>query len=301
MSAEADPARILFLFADGVGLGSDDADVNPLAAAAMPRLNDLVGGPLTASVAERVDDHLVLRALDARLGHEGLPQSATGQTALLTGRNAADVMSGHYGPWPGPTLQRELEENTLVHAAPGSAELSNAYPPGYFAALDAGRARVNVPVYAARQAGVSLFDLDDYRAGRGLAADLTGEHFAHLDASIEPLSARGAGRRLAAQAGRASFTFFDLWWTDRIGHRGTFAEAVAFAERFDAFLAGVLDGLDGTTLLLTSDHGNFEDKSTRSHTARPVPLLAVGPKADAFSTCTSLLDVYPAVLRVWSA
>ena len=299
MSAEADRTRILFLFVDGVGLGSDDADVNPLAAADMPRLQDLLGGPLTASVASRSDDGLVVRALDARLGHGGLPQSATGQTALLTGRNAAEVMSGHYGPWPGPTLKRELEDATLFHVAPGTAELANAYPPGYFAALEAGRARVNVPVYAAQQAGVDLFDLDDYRDGQGLAADLTGEHFAELDPEIEPVPARDAGGRLASHAKRATFTFFDLWWTDRIGHRGTFHDAVVFAERLDAFLEGVLDGLDGTTLVLTSDHGNFEDKTTRTHTERPVPLLAVGPRADAFAACTSILDVYPAARTAW--
>ena len=299
MSAERTSARILFLFVDGLGLGSDDPAVNPLAAAAMPRLEERLGGPLTASVEERSGDGFVLRALDARLGHDGLPQSATGQTALLTGRNAADVMSGHYGPWPGPTLKKELEEATLFHAAPGSTGLANAYPPGYFAALEAGRARVNVPVYAARQAGVTLLDLEDYRAGRGLAADLTGEHFADLDPAIEPLTAHDAGRRLAAHATEATFTFFDLWWTDRIGHRGTFAEAVAFAERLDAFVGGVLEGLDGATLLLTSDHGNFEDKSTRTHTAHAVPLLAVGPHAAVFSECASLVDVYPAVLRAW--
>lgn len=301
MSADPSPARILFLFIDGVGLGPDDPATNPFAAAATPRLRELLGAPLTSAAPARSEDGLVVRALDARLGHDGLPQSATGQTALLTGRNAADLMSGHYGPWPGPTLKKVLEDGTLFHEAPGRPELANAYPPGYFEALDAGRARVNVPVYAARRAGVELLDLDDYRAGRGLAADLTGEHFASLDASIGVLTARAAGRRLAAQAERASFTFFDLWWTDRIGHRGTLADAVAFAERLDEFVGGVVDALAGATLLLTSDHGNFEDKTTRTHTGHPVPLLALGPEAGAFAACASILDVYPAVRRAWGA
>lgn len=319
MSAEAAPAKFLFVFFDGVGLGKHDADVNPFAAARMERLRDLIGAPPTERAGPRHVDGVVFRSLDAQLGHTGLPQSATGQTALLTGRNGAEIMSGHYGPWPGPTLQRELDKETLFHRAPGVARLANAYPPGYFAALEDGRARVNAPVYAARHAGVSLFDLDDYRAGRGIAADLTGDHFTRLEPDVAPISARAAGERLAGASRGATFTFFDQWLTDRIGHRGTFMEAVTFAERLDGFVGGLVDALrspepiranepesvhgeaqvGGVTMVLTSDHGNFEDKSVRTHTAHPVPLLAVGPHADAFTECTSILDVYPAIVRVW--
>lgn len=299
MSAEPTAARILFLFLDGVGLGSGDADVNPLVAAPMPRLRDLIDGPPVARTAERSLPGFVFRHLDAGLGFAGLPQSATGQTALLTGRNGAQIMSGHYGPWPGPTLRQELRDGTLFHLAPGRGQLANVYPPGWFEAVDAGRARANVPVFAALQAGVPLLELDDYRAGRGVASDLTGAYLAGLDATIEPIDPPAAGARLVTCAAGTSFTFFDLWLTDRIGHRGSFADAVAFAVQLDGFLGGVVDALDGVTLVVTSDHGNFEDKAVRTHTRNPVPLLAVGPEAERFAGCGSILDVCGAVRSAW--
>ena len=77
-----------------------------------------------------------------------------------------------------------------------------------------------------------------------------------------------------------------------------FAEAVTLIEKLDGFLAGLVPALGETTLLVTSDHGNLEDKSTRSHTRNPVPLLAIGPQAAAFAEARSLLDVAPALRRV---
>lgn len=299
MSAEQRPASFLFLFIDGVGIGPDDPDTNPLAAADIPRLHALLGGRPVAGTPAREGEGEIYRPLDATLGHQGLPQSATGQTALLTGRNGAAIMDGHYGPWPGPTLRDVLRKDTLFHQAPGPARLPNVYPPGYFRAIDDGRARVNVPVFAAQQAGVPLLDLNDYRDGRGIPADLTGEFMERIDPSLAPLEPAEAGRRLAREAGAGTFTFFDLWLTDRIGHRGTFAEAVAFASRLDGFLGGVLDNLAGSTLVITSDHGNFEDKTVRTHTKHPVPLIAVGPDAGRFSACTSILDVAPAIRGAW--
>jgi 2,3-bisphosphoglycerate-independent phosphoglycerate mutase len=56
--------------------------------------------------------------------------------------------------------------------------------------------------------------------------------------------------------------------------------------------------------LLTSDHGNLEDLSTRRHTANPVPALLIGAPAyrNAFATLLKGRDqdltiVAPAILQ----
>jgi hypothetical protein len=294
-------AKLLFLFLDGVGLGEGDPAHNPLAAASMPTLRALVGAPLTGALLPVTKPELSVRALDAALGYEGLPQSATGQTALLTGRNAAELMRGHYGPYPGPTLRAFLDQGTLfseVQRAGGSVRLANAYPPGFFAALERGRRRLNVPTYAALAAGLQLATLDDYLRGKGISADMDGAYLAQLEPRARTLEPEAAGERLSAMAQQASLTFFDLWLTDAAGHRWPFGEAVALAERLDRFVAGVLAALGEATLLIVSDHGNFEDKSVKSHTRNPVPLVAVGPGAEAFAGCSSLLDVAPSVRRL---
>ena len=285
---------------DGVGLGSCEAAVNPFVAAKPPFLNDLLGGSFTASLPERRSARFTFKHLDVSLGYAGLPQSATGQTALLTGKNGAAVMNGHYGPWPGPTLKAVLEAGTLfseVRDSGGRAHLANVYPPGYFHAVAAGKQKENVPVYAAKAAGLSLQTLSDYRAGNAVSVDLTGEYLQRLEPALPLLTPFESGQRLANLATQAAFTFFDFWPTDATGHRGSFDEAVALVEKLDAFLNGVVTGLGGVTLLVTSDHGNLEDKTTRSHTVAPVPLLVVGPGAERFGGADSLLHVAPLICK----
>ncbi len=209
-------------------------------------------------------------------------------------------MRGHYGPYPGPTLKKILDGGTLfteVRRSGGQVALANAFPPGYFAALEAGKLRVNVPVYAAQRAGVPLLTLADYHRGEAISADLDGRYLHGLDARSAPQSPEKAGKTLADLAQRATLTFFDFWLSDTAGHRWSFADTAALLEKFDAFLTGLVPALGEVTLLLTSDHGNLEDKSSRSHTRNAVPLLIHGPLEPHFAGATSLLDVAPAVRR----
>ena len=203
-------------------------------------------------------------------------------------------MNGHYGPWPGPTLKRALDKGTLFSealAAGRTVALANAFPPGYFQALQSGQQRVNVPVYAARKVGVRLRTPADYLAGNATSADMDGGYLG------KPRPLREAGAELAKLAQGYGLTFFDFWLSDTAGHRWPLAEAVQLVGKLDGFLSGVVSTLGDATLFITSDHGNLEDKSTRSHTRNPVPLLALGPQADAFAGVESLLGVAPALRR----
>jgi 2,3-bisphosphoglycerate-independent phosphoglycerate mutase len=288
----------LFLFLDGVGLGADDASVNPLAAAKTPFLESLLKGKLTKALEPFSSREVVFRHLDAKLGFSGLPQSATGQTTLLTGKNGAEIMEGHYGPYPGPTLKKELDKGTLFSEAMATgkkAVLANLYPPGYFQAIETKQQKYNVPVYAALQADLELLRIDDYRAGRAVSADLTGAYLHKHDATLLPSSAFEMGQRLAILAQQHDFTFFDVWLTDHAGHRWLFEKCVELIETLDAFLQGVVENLGEVTLLVTSDHGNLEDKTVKTHTLADVPLLVIGKGAAYFESAVSLLEVTPGI------
>ena len=285
---------LLFLFLDGVGLGSQDAEVNPFVRAKTPFLETLLGHKLTSEAKEISKPELVFRHLDASLSYPGLPQSATGQTTLLTGKNAAEIMQGHYGPWPGPSLKAELAKGSLFsEVPPGHALLANTYPPGYFKALESKKQKVNVPVYAAQQAGLSLLTLEDYLAGRGISLDLTGEYLGKFGAKL--MTPFAMGQRLDALAKEHSFSFLDYWPSDHVGHRGSFADALLLIEKIDAFIAGLAQNLEGLTLLICSDHGNLEDKSIKTHTLARVPLIVLGKGAGVFQAAQSLLDIAPAI------
>lgn len=296
---------MLFLFLDGVGLGDADSELNPLTRARTPVLAELIGGPMTRERRAVTRPGLTFRALDATLGVEGLPQSATGQTTLLTGANGAARMNRHYGPWPGPTLMELLNAGTLFHDAArlDGAVLANAYPDAYFATIDTRRFRPNAPVVAARSAGVELRDMRRYNADEAVAVDLTGQRFAQQEPGAEPQPPELAAEVLARLALGASLTFFDLWLTDALGHARNGDEGVKLLERLDALLGHLLTAGAGAafTLVMTSDHGNLEDLSTRGHTMNDVPLLVLGKGAERFTEARSLVDVAPAIRRVWGS
>jgi 2,3-bisphosphoglycerate-independent phosphoglycerate mutase len=155
-----------------------------------------------------------------------------------------------------------------------------------------------VPVYAALQAGLELLRIDDYRAGNAISVDMTGEYLHQHDATLKPLSALEMGKRLATITRQHDFTFFDLWLTDQAGHRWSLSDCVHLVETLDAFVQGVVENLADMTLVITSDHGNLEDKTVKTHTLADVPLLAIGEQAKLFVDAKSLLDVVPMIRRV---
>jgi len=311
-------ARLLFVFLDGVGLGASDPTRNPFALG-WPGLTEVAGVDWTAAAwSEASQDQRVRRGLDARLGTPGIPQSATGQTTLLTGRNAVAVMGRHYGPWPGPTLRTLLAHGSLFSDArsSGGACLANAYPAAYRDALAAAqrpdlqrqrssrRWRPSAPVVAALHAGLPLADVAALVAGEAVAADLHGAALLQRRGDAEPPSGAALGPEAQAEAllrlaQRHAFTFFDVWGTDRAGHAQDVESARGFVARLERFLLRLVGQLPAdVTLVVTSDHGNLEDLSSPRHTLAPVPLLAIGPHAHAFGAARSLLDVAPAARRV---
>ncbi|MEW6030624.1 MAG: peptidase [Chloroflexota bacterium] len=305
--------RVLFLFLDGVGLGADDPEINPFVRADMPRLRALLGGrPMTASAAPFESERVTLLSLDANLGVEGLPQSATGQAVLLTGVNIPAELGYHYGPKPNRAVANYLRDGRTVFAAlrghQKSAALLNAYPPRYFHGVQSGKRLYSSIPLAVTSAGFQLFTQEDYFAGRALAADFTGQGWHDFlkikDAPIYP--PQEGGRRTAALARTYDFSLFEYWATDYAGHGQEMDRAVSLLETFDAVLGGLVDEWDdrGGLIVLTSDHGNLEDLSTRRHTFNPVPCLLIGTPAsrrDFGAGLRDLTGVAPAILRTIGA
>lgn len=297
--------RILFLFLDGVGLGSDDPASNPLAAAELPTLSALLGGARPLAATQRLENGQTLFIpTDAGLGVAGLPQSATGQAALLTGRNVPAEIGGHWGPKPNAAVAEVLRGGSIFHelqAAGRRAALLSGYPQRYFDAIASGRRSYSAIPLAATAAGLTLAGEDDVRAGRALGADFTNAFWrSDLDSDVPVYGPREAGHRLAAAASGYDFALFEHWVTDYVGHRGSLSDGIAVVEQFDQVLAGVLDDWDlaSDLVLVTSDHGNLEDLSHRHHTLNRVPTLAIGAGREAFAALNDLTGLVPGIRRV---
>lgn len=300
--------RVLFLFFDGVGLGADDPQTNPLARAEMPNLQKLLGGrKLLASSAPCETGRATLHAVDANMGVDGLPQSATGQAVILTGRNIPAELGYHYGPKPDPATAAFLATGGIfgeLVRADKRAALLNAYPEGYFRQIESRRRLYSSIPLAVTKAGLSLMTLDDLLAGRAISADLTGEGLRdRLGRPDMPVLTRlEAGARLAELSARYDLAFLDYWLTDYVGHGEEMEPALRLLEMIDEVLGGLLEAWDDEQglILLTSDHGNLEDISTRKHTFNPVPLLLVGNKEARrrFDGVTSLMEIAPIIKKV---
>lgn len=297
--------RILFLFLDGVGLGDDDATRNPLAAAELPTLTALLDGARPLAATPRSSTRLALFVpTDATLGVGGPPQSATGQAALLTGRNVPAEIGGHWGPKPNPAVADVLRAGSIFHElqqAGRRSALLSGYPQRYFDAIASGRRSYSAIPLAATAAGLALAGEDDVRAGRALGADFTNAFWrSDLNSDVPVYTPREAGRRLAAAASPYDFALFEHWVTDYVGHRGSLSDGIAVVEQFDQVLGGVLDVWDlaHDVVIVTSDHGNLEDLSHRHHTLNRVPTLVIGAGREAFVDLHDLTGLVPGVRKL---
>jgi hypothetical protein len=282
---------IIFVFLDGVGL-APAGEHNPFASADTPALRALLGGPLTSEQAVRRPG-LLLQPIDATLGVAGLPQSGTGHVALLSGVNAPALVGRHQPHFPPTALVPLLARDNIfgrVRALGAGAAFANPFTPRFWEALARRRTRRSASVIAAEGAGVRLRGLDDLAAGRAAPWDITGES---LSAELpEKLTPAASGRALAALAEDHALVFFECFLPDLAGHGRLALSDTAAIERIDAMLGGLLEAADGrATLLLTSDHGNIEDRTTPVHTRNPVPLLVAGEAARHFAEVKDISGV----------
>ncbi|WP_243030900.1 metalloenzyme [Thermus altitudinis] len=229
---------MLFLFVDGLGLGEALEDLFPFLLELSPK------------------------ALDATLGVEGLPQSGTGQTTLLTGVNAPRLLGHHQGPFPSPRLRPLLQKSLYAWAKETGLRIlhANAYRPEYLERAAAGR-RLLLSAFAqgALLAGLPLLPLGHPEA---LSPGFWEDPF-------------GAGAQAASLARGFDLVVLEYWALDLFAHRFPEALPESFLE-LSLFLKGFLE--EGGTLLLTSDHGNAEEPWHPRHTRNPVPLVYTGQK-----------------------
>lgn len=319
----ASERKVLFVFLDGVGLGEDDPAVNALAAARLPRLSALLGGRRPVLAAVGAGAAATLLGLDAVLGQPGLPQSGTGQTALLTGEDAPGLFGRHFGPWVPVALRRLVaEDSVLVRAVRAGRRVAfaNAYPEELLEAIPAGApspgppgappagepgqpqraaAAASVPPDYARlpgplRAGPPLAALGaglltrgtaDLEQGLAISSEIVNDGWRERlrRRSVPAITSERAGENLAALAADHDLTFFGHYTTDAAGHHRELPPAVAAIERVDDFLTGLLHALPPDILLVLASDHGNIEDCRAGHTRNPALFLAAGPGHREFS------------------
>ncbi|GIV97373.1 MAG: metalloenzyme [Herpetosiphonaceae bacterium] len=296
---------IIYMLLDGVGL--TDTPAPPWTSADLRTIPALLGALPSAQLHVMSDD-LLWKPLDATMGVPGLPQSGSGHTALLTGVNASALLGYHQAAFPAATLQRVIEEHSILRRARQlglRALLATAYPERYWELISSRRLRATAGALAARAAGIDLLSIPEWLAGQALPWDITGEYLQRRRpelAGLPPLTPEEAGRRLAALPRQYELVFYECYLPDFVGHRRIDISHEAALALIDRFLGSLIESRhSGDTLVVVSDHGNIEEPGHRQHTRNPVPLCVVGPGARLFVDLQGIEDVAGMVLRLLGA
>jgi 2,3-bisphosphoglycerate-independent phosphoglycerate mutase len=293
--------KALFVFIDGFGLGSADPAVNPCASDALGALRSVASGEAVRPAAEGG----ILVEADACLGVEGLPQSATGQTALFTGANAPALLGRHLPGFPNAALRSVLAERSVLKRLSDSGfscRFLNAFRPLFFRLEESMQWRLSATTVATLAAGVPFFGLDDLRERRCLYHDFTNETLIRRGIEASRFTAEEAGVIAARALAEHDFLLYEYFLTDKAGHSRDGNAALLLMRSLDRLVLSLIRSLplDETLLLITSDHGNIEDLSVRTHTRNPVPVFAWGRGRERIAErVRTIADVTPALLSLF--
>lgn len=287
--------KVIFIFLDGVGIGEKDRTANPVYATQQ-------------QVLARLIDNARFQA-DASMGVEGLPQSATGQTAIFTGVNAPKVLNRHLSGQPTISLKKVIYKSNIFSELVKmgyKVTSSNVYRDEYLENMlnvKDRRHRPSVTSVMSMAAGIEFRTVNEFINENGVYHDITGETLRESGYEVDTVTPKRAAQNLYRLSRNYDFTLYEHFLTDIQGHKADFGEAVDLIDRLDSFFEELMKQMDfeEDVLIMTSDHGNIEDVSVHTHTMNKVPVVVLGKKAENIKTeVHSLTDIMPFVLEVFS-
>ncbi len=296
-------SKVIFIFLDGVGLGEDSPD-NPFVTSNLGILSKLCGKQLIKGI-EVKETNLYITGVDACCGVEGLPQSATGQTALFTGINASKSIGCHVSAYPTKPLRKIIKEHSIFKQLSDlgmTSTFANAYGTQYHDLIKSKSRRHSASTLCVMAGGIKFRIENDLLKENAVFWDISHEvskeSFGSNYSYREPVI---AGNIIASISETHDFVMYETFLPDLVGHgkRTTLKAKRLIEEILAPFLDGIINHISiDTTLVICSDHGNIEDISTKRHTRNPVPLIAYGKGSKKFHNAKSIVDVTPCIIDV---
>jgi len=296
MTNDADnPSGVLLFFIDGLGIGTRGPH-NPL---------DNLEGSVPLAVFQNEDAATFLDGIvvstDPCLGVPGRPQSASGQTTILTGVNAPAQIGYHKQGFPNQELRDLIRTHSifrqLTDAGVAPITFANAYSRRFFVE----RPRwVSATTAAVEAAGLNFRTIEDVKAGAAVFMDYTNRFLIELGEDVVERTEEEAATVLASIVDQNRFTLYEYFITDKVGHAQDMAMARVVLTSLAHFIRELLNKLDleRTTVILTSDHGNIEDLTSRNHTLHQVPTIVWGAHRERIAArIQTLADITPAIVN----
>ncbi|MTI87430.1 MAG: hypothetical protein FH748_05615 [Balneolaceae bacterium] len=291
---------VLFVFIDGVGLGNAGEE-NPFYSQRYDSFEVLIGAPFDNQAQSITTSNHLFKPIDANLGVEGLPQSGTGQTSLFTGHNASKKIGKHFGPYPHSGIKPLLQSKSIFHGVKEMGKkpyFMNAYPPIFFAHAKR-RNRWSCTTLMTKSADMRLNSTKEILSEKALTAEIVQNAWRErLDIDIPKITAVDAAKRVLNILPDYDLLLYEYYLTDKAGHSQRPEDAGRVLKPLDEFLMHIIEHKRSEDLLvISSDHGNLEDLSTKTHTRNKVPLFVFGEGADIFNCVDSLIDIKGSILR----
>lgn len=290
----SDGTSVLLFFIDGLGIG-ERGPSNPF-----DGLADAAPLAVFKGEASRILDGILVPT-DACLGVAGRPQSASGQTTILTGINAPALLGYHKQGFPNAAMREIISQNSIFlqlnKAGIGRITFANAYAQRFF---DERPRWVSATTAAVEAAGLQFRTLADLRNDCAVYQDFTNRVLIERGEDVNLRTPDEAAKVLAGIAGENQFTLYEYFITDKIGHLQEMSAAKTVLKDLAQLIRELLARVDlsRTSVILTSDHGNIEDLSSRNHTLNEVPTIIWGANRDRIaSRIKSLADITPAIVE----
>jgi hypothetical protein len=219
----------------------------------------------------------------------------------LTGINAPAALGYHKQGFPNQALLEIIRAHSIFLQLKRASVAPNTFVNAYTTRFFEGRPRwVSATTAAVEAARVRFRDLEDLRAGRAIFQDFTNGMLIERGIEVPARTPEQAAETLARLAEEHRFTLYEYFITDKIGHLQDMLAARVVLTNLSRLLRALLARLDleRATVILTSDHGNIEDLSSRNHTLNPVPTLVWGEHRDSIARRVSTLaDITPAIVE----
>lgn len=292
------------VFIDGVGIGKADYEYNPFFKLGFNTFEKIFNQIPHLENSFLCTDSIYLKGIDANLGVEGLPQSGTGQVSIFCGVNAAKLVGNHFGPFPhSKTIDLLRDKNIFREFINRNKKVffANAYPKIFFDYLKSGKTRLSATTLSCRLTNIRLNTSTDVRKAKALSAEITNERWnKRLQYKIPIISAKTAAKRLIRIALDYNFTLYEFFLTDHLGHGRIKEELEKIHKNLDDFLFELLTNYnkEKMSIVICSDHGNYEDLSVKGHTRNPALFISAGKKAKQITdSVIDLTQIKSAIIK----
>lgn len=278
--------KVIFIFLDGVGIGKEDKETNPFFKHGFNTFTKIFESiPSIKNNSFSKHDKYVF-PIDTIMGVNELPQSGTGQTSIFCGFNAQKYLGKHFGPYPHSSLHPLIKKENIFTELKNNGKkpfFANAYPQIYFEHLNRSNARVSVPTLCSLYSDTNLNKYENLKVGKALSPEIDNHRWVEkLKYDLPIITPEKAAFNLLNMVSDYDFVLYEYFFTDHLGHGRLSEDFIKLYETLDRFLFTILSNYEkDCSIFITTDHGNFEDLSVKSHTLNPGLAISAGYKADS--------------------